>query len=77
MEKLTTIFSIQNITNFIENYCQSSSSSDDDEEILNVIKVVTERGPVVLRPRVKNYVENVVTLLSDEGFKEHFRQGNY
>lgn len=70
MEKLIIVSSIQN---FIQNYYESSSSSDDEEDIVNIIKVMTERGPMILRPRVKNYLENVVVSLSNEGFKEHFR----
>lgn len=72
MANLTPIIlSAQSVVNMIENNLESSS--DDDENITEILKLITERGPPVLRPRVKNYIENVVTFLSDEGFKEHFR----
>jgi len=66
------LLSTQSIFSVIENNLESSSS-DDEENIADILKLITERGPLVLRPRVKNYLENVIVFFSDEGFKEHFR----
>ena len=65
------IIAVQGIVNVINS--DSDSSSDDEEEILNVLNMITKRRPLELRPRIKNYIENVIALLSDEGFKAHFR----
>jgi hypothetical protein len=52
----------------------SSSSSEEEEDPLEVIEAVRERrGPLRLRPRIKNYVERVVPTYSADEFKSHFR----
>jgi len=54
-------------------YNRSESSSDDDKDIVNILKHISKRGPLMPRARMKNYIENVLENLLNEGFKEHFR----
>lgn len=52
----------------------SSSDSSDDDILLQVLsKIDGKRGPLLLKPRVQNYIQNVVSVLSNVDFKSHFR----
>lgn len=55
----------------------SSSSSEDDVEVLRsaarVLFLGELRGPLIKRPRIEGFVDNVVPRYSDEEFKSHFR----
>jgi len=75
MVNLTPIvIGIQSVTSFIlSNYNSESSSDDDNENISNILKQISKRGPLIPKIRIKNYIENVIENLSNEGFKEHFR----
>jgi len=73
MANLPILIGIQSAINIFMQYNSESSSDDDDEDILNILKHISKRGPLMPRARIKNYIENVLENLSDEGFKEHFR----
>jgi len=66
------LIGIQSAVSFMQ-YNSSESSSDDDEDIVNILKHISKRGPLMPRARMKNYIENVLENLSNEGFKQHFR----
>lgn len=55
----------------------SSSSSENEEEVLRTAagaaRLVKLRGPLIKRPRIEGFVENVVANYTDEEFKSHFR----
>jgi len=59
MANLTPILiGIQSTISFMQ--YNSESSTDDDEDILNILKQISKRGPLMPRARMKNYIENVL-----------------
>ncbi|XP_066599949.1 putative nuclease HARBI1 [Prorops nasuta] len=51
----------------------SNSDSSDDEDMEFYLTI---RNPIVMRrPRVTNFIENVIYAYNDEEFKRHFRMG--
>ncbi|XP_066590639.1 putative nuclease HARBI1 [Prorops nasuta] len=53
----------------------SSSNSDSDDEDIEIF--FTNRNDcTIIRPRVRNFIENVIYVYNDEEFKRHFRMSH-
>lgn len=51
----------------------SSSDDDDDNDDEFIDFIFNELGPLRKKPRIQNYVEDVVVQYNEEEFRENFR----
>ncbi|XP_011705164.1 PREDICTED: uncharacterized protein LOC105460420, partial [Wasmannia auropunctata] len=65
---------LSNIIEIINENNSSSDDSSDDDMLVQVVNMIDgKRGPLILKPRIQNYVQNVVSVLTNADFKSHFR----
>lgn len=69
---IAATLTIENIKNIVDSSSTSDSDSDD-YECLNLFIHNSFRGQQNPRPRIQNYMDCVISRMSNSDFKTHFR----